>query len=191
MAATIPSASLLLIAWTLGGLLALTGGLTYGEMGAMFPRSGGLYVFLREAYGPFIAFLYGWVALTVVLAAASPPWRWASPSTSAISSRRCRRPRARRHPDGARAEWRADRLGRPDRRGRGHRDARAINYVGVRSGNLVNATLTVAKVAGLAALPVMALAVQRVEPSLTPIVPPISHAGGCVRHRDDRGPVDL
>jgi APA family basic amino acid/polyamine antiporter len=48
----------------------------------------------------------------------------------------------------------------------------AINYVGVRTGNLVNATLTVAKVAGLAALPVMALAIQRVEPAFTPVVPP-------------------
>ena len=63
----IPSASLLLLAWTLGGVLAITGGLTYAEMGAMFPRSGGVYVFLREAYGPLPAFLYGWVALLVVI----------------------------------------------------------------------------------------------------------------------------
>ena len=66
MAAIIPSASLLLLAWTLGGVLAITGGLTYAEMGAMFPRSGGVYVFLREAYGPLPAFLYGWAALLVV-----------------------------------------------------------------------------------------------------------------------------
>src|SRR5262245_44082467 len=65
MAESIPSASLLLIAWALGGVLAITGGLTYAEMGSMFPRSGGVYVFLREAYGPVIAFLYGWVALLV------------------------------------------------------------------------------------------------------------------------------
>ena len=51
MAALIPSASLLLLAWALGGVLAIAGGLTYAEMGAMFPRSGGVYVFLREAYG--------------------------------------------------------------------------------------------------------------------------------------------
>ena len=67
MAAVIPSASLLLLAWTLGGVLAITGGLTYAEMGAMFPRSGGVYVFLREAYGPLPAFLYGWVAMLVVI----------------------------------------------------------------------------------------------------------------------------
>src|SRR5687768_16230950 len=63
----IPSASLLLIAWVLGGLLAIAGGLTYAEMGAMFPRSGGVYVFLREAYGELPAFLYGWVAMLVVI----------------------------------------------------------------------------------------------------------------------------
>src|SRR6476620_12021534 len=67
MAAVIPSASLLLMAWVLGGVLAITGALTYAEMGAMFPRSGGVYVFLKEAYGPLLAFLYGWAALLVVL----------------------------------------------------------------------------------------------------------------------------
>ena len=48
-------------------MLAITGGLTYAEMGAMFPRSGGVYVFLKEAYGPLPAFLYGWAALFVVI----------------------------------------------------------------------------------------------------------------------------
>src|SRR5687767_4752924 len=67
MAGHIPSASLLLMAWVLGGLLAIAGGLTYAEMGAMFPRSGGVYVFLREAYGPLPAFLYGWASLLVVI----------------------------------------------------------------------------------------------------------------------------
>ena len=67
MAAVIPSVSLLLMAWVLGGVLAIAGGLTYAEMGAMFPRSGGVYVFLREAYGPLPAFLYGWAALFVVI----------------------------------------------------------------------------------------------------------------------------
>src|SRR6476620_11025690 len=67
MAAVIPSASLLLTAWVLGGVLAITGALTYAEMGAMFPRSGGVYVFLKEAYGPLVAFLYGWACLFVVI----------------------------------------------------------------------------------------------------------------------------
>ena len=67
MAVNIPSTTLLLTAWTLGGVLAITGGLTYAEMGAMFPRSGGVYVFLKEACGPLPAFLYGWAALLVVI----------------------------------------------------------------------------------------------------------------------------
>ncbi len=48
----------------------------------------------------------------------------------------------------------------------------AVNYVGVRSGNMVNAVLTAAKIGGLAALPIMALAATRVEPAFVPIVPP-------------------
>src|SRR5688572_52081 len=67
MAAMIPSATLLLTAWVLGGVLSIAGGLTYAEMGAMFPRSGGVYVFLREAYGPLPAFLYGWASLLVII----------------------------------------------------------------------------------------------------------------------------
>src|SRR3954469_18381692 len=62
MAAALPSPALLLLAWAAGGVIALTGGLTYAEMGSMFPRSGGVYVYLREAFGPLIAFLYGWAA---------------------------------------------------------------------------------------------------------------------------------
>ena len=67
MAATLPSEPLLLLAWILGGAIALCGGLTYAEMGAMYPRSGGLYVFLEEAYGPLTAFLFGWACMLVIL----------------------------------------------------------------------------------------------------------------------------
>ena len=67
MAATLPSEPLLLLAWIAGGLIALCGGLTYAEMGAMYPRSGGLYVFLEEAYSPLIAFLFGWAGMLVIL----------------------------------------------------------------------------------------------------------------------------
>lgn len=51
--------------WVLGGVVALTGALTYAEMGSMFPGAGGLYVYLREAYGNSVAFLYGWIILFV------------------------------------------------------------------------------------------------------------------------------
>lgn len=51
--------------WALGGLLALCGALSYAELAAMFPHTGGSYVFLREAYGPAPAFVFGWSALLV------------------------------------------------------------------------------------------------------------------------------
>ncbi|MCB0618497.1 MAG: amino acid permease, partial [Saprospiraceae bacterium] len=40
-----------LLVWAVGGLIALTGALTFAELGSMFPKAGGVYVFLREAYG--------------------------------------------------------------------------------------------------------------------------------------------
>jgi APA family basic amino acid/polyamine antiporter len=55
----------MLLCWLIGGLLALTGALCYGELGAMFPASGGDYVFLRESFGKRIAFLSGWISLLV------------------------------------------------------------------------------------------------------------------------------
>jgi APA family basic amino acid/polyamine antiporter len=170
MAAAIPSASLLLLAWVLGGVLVIAGGLTYAEMGAMFPRSGGVYVFLREAYGPLTAFLYGWAFMLVVnsgstaavavgfaeylsyfvpafgtsnvVLAVPVPWGTFSISAGQV-------------------------VGSASLAVLG-----AINYVGVRSGSMVNATLTVVKVAGLAAIPVMALVAGTVEPSYAPVVPP-------------------
>lgn len=54
------------LVWVLGGLLALFGALTIAELAALFPRSGGIYVFLREAYGPLPAFLFGWTELLVI-----------------------------------------------------------------------------------------------------------------------------
>jgi APA family basic amino acid/polyamine antiporter len=170
MAVSIPSASLLLLAWTLGGVLALAGGLTYSEMGVMFPRSGGLYVYLREAFGPLFGFLSGWVASLVVLSGgiAAVAVGFAEYLSYFVPALSTSRPVAA-VPLGS-ATWTISAgqivaalaivvLG-------------AVNYVGVKSGNMVNAVLTVAKVAGLAALPVMALLVRRVDPVLTPIVPP-------------------
>jgi len=53
--------------WVFSGLLVLCGALTLAELGTMLPRSGGLYVYMREAYGPFWAFLYGWTIMLVVI----------------------------------------------------------------------------------------------------------------------------
>ena len=55
----------MLLCWFIGGILALTGALCYGELGAIFPRAGGEYVFLRESIGKPFGFLSGWVSLIV------------------------------------------------------------------------------------------------------------------------------
>jgi len=57
---------LFLLAWVVGGFVALCGALTFAELAAAFPRSGGIYVFLREAFGPLPAFLFGWAELLVI-----------------------------------------------------------------------------------------------------------------------------
>lgn len=56
---------LLLLAWLLGGLFALTGALCYGELGVRYPRAGGEYVFLRASFGEAAGFLAGWISLLV------------------------------------------------------------------------------------------------------------------------------
>jgi APA family basic amino acid/polyamine antiporter len=169
MATSIPSASLLLAAWTLGGVLAITGGLTYAEMGAMFPRSGGVYVFLREAFGLLPAFLYGWAAMLVVISGgvAAVAVGFAEYVSYFV-------------PELGLAQIL---LTMPTGLGTltisaGQLVAASsivilgtINYVGVRSGNLVNFVLTVAKIAGLAALPIMAIVASRVDPVFVPVMP--------------------
>jgi amino acid transporter len=57
---------LFLIAWVFGGVVAVCGALTYAELAAAFPRSGGIYVFIREAFGPLPAFLFGWAELLII-----------------------------------------------------------------------------------------------------------------------------
>ena len=66
IASAVPNATLVLAVWTLGGIIALTGALTFSELGGMFPRSGGVYAYIREAYGDRAGFLYGWVILLVI-----------------------------------------------------------------------------------------------------------------------------
>ena len=55
-----------LLVWIVGGALSLLGALSYGELGAMNPAAGGLYVYLRDAFGPLTAFLYGWTFFLVI-----------------------------------------------------------------------------------------------------------------------------
>ncbi len=52
--------------WVVGGLLAMAGALVFAELSAMYPRSGGFYVYIREAFGPMAAFVFGWAELLVI-----------------------------------------------------------------------------------------------------------------------------
>ena len=65
VAAVLPNPLLFVAIWLIGGLITLFACFAFAEMAAMFPESGGQYVFLREAYGDFIAFLYGWMIFSV------------------------------------------------------------------------------------------------------------------------------
>jgi APA family basic amino acid/polyamine antiporter len=66
MAKSLGSPLLLLVVWLLSGLMALSGALCYGELAARYPAAGGGYVYLREAYGAPLAFLYGWMVFLVL-----------------------------------------------------------------------------------------------------------------------------
>src|SRR6188472_3288278 len=56
----------LLLTWTVAGLLTITGAFCCAELATMMPRAGGVYIFLREAYGPALGFLFGWTLFLVV-----------------------------------------------------------------------------------------------------------------------------
>ncbi|HEX4440370.1 MAG TPA: amino acid permease [Thermoanaerobaculia bacterium] len=71
IAKAIPSTTAILAAWIVGGLLSVIGGFVYAEMGAMFPRAGGMYLYFREAFGELPAFLYVWLAYWVIQAGAN------------------------------------------------------------------------------------------------------------------------
>jgi APA family basic amino acid/polyamine antiporter len=169
MAATLPSASLLILAWVVGSLFAVFGALTYAEMGAMFPQSGGVYVFLREAFGTLPAFLYGWAMLLVVLSGGiaavavgfADYFSYFFPglsSTHVVGELPLGVTTLRIAASQLVAVSAIVLLG-------------GINYLGVRSGSGTNAVLTVAKVTGLALLPLFALVAAQTSPEWTPVVP--------------------
>jgi basic amino acid/polyamine antiporter, APA family len=70
IAERVPAPLPMLSVWMLGGLLALCGALTYAELAALFPRSGGVYVYVREGFGRLPAFLFGWTELVLIRASA-------------------------------------------------------------------------------------------------------------------------
>jgi APA family basic amino acid/polyamine antiporter len=169
MAAALPSPSLLLLAWLAGGLFALAGALTYAELGAMFPRAGGVYIYLHEAFGALPAFLYGWTMLLVALcggcaAVAVGFADYLSHFFPALGVDHL----LFALPLGG-VVWKVS---------AGQLSAvaslvflGAVNYVGVRSGSGANAVLTAAKILGLAFLPIVALVAGNVHPAWTPVVP--------------------
>jgi len=66
VAARVDDAPLFLLAWVLGGIVVLCGALTYSELAAAYPRSGGVYAFLRESFGRLPAFLFAWAELWII-----------------------------------------------------------------------------------------------------------------------------
>jgi APA family basic amino acid/polyamine antiporter len=67
IARVLPHEGMILLVWTLGGFLTLAGALSYAELGALYPRAGGMYHYLKEAYGTFWGFLYGWACFLVIM----------------------------------------------------------------------------------------------------------------------------
>jgi basic amino acid/polyamine antiporter, APA family len=65
IAGPLPNPTLFFLVWVLGGVISLCACVAFAELGSMFPDSGGQYVYLREAYGDLVAFLYGWMLFAV------------------------------------------------------------------------------------------------------------------------------
>jgi APA family basic amino acid/polyamine antiporter len=66
VAQRLDSGLLVMLAWLAGGAVALAGALTFAELGSLFPKVGGQYAYLRDAYHPFAGFLYGWALLLMI-----------------------------------------------------------------------------------------------------------------------------
>src|SRR5262249_9467031 len=162
MAQRMPSASLLLLVWIAGGILALTGGLTCAELSTMYPHSGGWYVFLNEAYGPLWGFLFGWAGMLVMLtgsiaAVAVGFAEYFSHFFPALSTSRI--------VFSVPLPWGIFQISA------GQIVAAtsiavlgAANYIGVRSGNAVQSGLTAIKLVGIGAIPILAFSIQRAKP---------------------------
>ena len=66
IAVVVPAPILMLAVWVVGGMFSFFGAVAFAELGAAMPEAGGIYVFLREAYGPLISFLFGWTLFLVI-----------------------------------------------------------------------------------------------------------------------------
>ena len=70
IAEAVPEFNMIILVWILGGIISICGALTFAELGGMFPNSGGVYNYIREAFGSLPAFLFGWTTLLVVTSGA-------------------------------------------------------------------------------------------------------------------------
>jgi APA family basic amino acid/polyamine antiporter len=148
VAERVGSARLILAVWVAGGVVALIGALCFGELGHRRPRAGGGYVYLREAWGPLPAFLYGWALLLVI----------ASGAIAAIAV--------------TFADYAVALTGLPSRLTLPLAIAAiflvsAVNYLGVRPGAVVQNVFTVLKLLALGLLVVVGLAAAT-SPDLPP-----------------------
>src|SRR6201995_760093 len=66
MTRNLGSAGWLILVWLITGFMTLTAAMSYGELSAMFPKAGGQYVYLKEAFNPLTGFLYGWSFFAVI-----------------------------------------------------------------------------------------------------------------------------
>jgi APA family basic amino acid/polyamine antiporter len=66
IASEVHSPLLMLAVWVVGGFLSFLGALAFAELGAAMPEAGGMYIYLREAYGPLLSFLFGWTLFLVI-----------------------------------------------------------------------------------------------------------------------------
>lgn len=165
----LPQPALFAAAWLVGGLLAMAGALAFAELATMYPRSGGFYVYIREAFGPMAAFVFGWAELLVIrpasygaisIVSAEYLWRFAGFDGAVLLGSLPL----------SRAQVTASLL---------ILTTAAVNYRGVHLGALVQNVSTVLKISALLAIVVMGLALV---PAPTapgadpPIVPPVAAA---------------
>jgi len=165
IAARLPGPLPMMAVWLTGGLFALCGALTLAEIAGAYPRTGGLYVFIREAWGRLPAFLFGWAELVIIRAA----------SLGAIATtfaEYCLRVLGFDPGTAPYSDW-------------VHYVAAAaialtatFNYVGVRWGSLVQNVTTLAKYGGLLFIILLAFAIglPRTGGHYTPATPPASFA---------------
>jgi basic amino acid/polyamine antiporter, APA family len=166
MAGNMPSPFLVLAAWAVGGVLTLAGGLTCAELGAMYPESGGWYVFLREAYGPVWGFLFGWAGILVIITGSIAAvavgfaeyfsYFFPALSTSNVVF-------SMKVPWGTFTVSNGQIVAAASIAALG-----IINYLGVTLGNVFQSLLTAIKVAALVAIPACAIWLHPVMPDLRP-----------------------